>query len=204
MKRRELLAGFLPGAVVPHAWAQQPAMPVVGCLNFADPSPAQAALRVGLKESGYVEGRNVAFAYRGATLAAELVALKVAVIVALAPVAALAARNATRTIPIVFSVSGDPVDLGLVDSFSRPGGNATGVANFVDLTPKRLDLLRVLLPNARSVGYILDPGNPNSAKMLASAQAAAGTAGFDMQVLKAGTESEIEQAIMRLAERRAE
>jgi putative ABC transport system substrate-binding protein len=118
--------------------------------------------------------------------------------------AALAARNTTRTIPIVF-VGSDPVAAGLVASFSRPGGNATGVEAFVlDLSPKRLELLRELLPNARSVGLILHPGNPYSANMLASVKAAASTAGFDIQVLEARTESEIEEAFTRLAERRAE
>ena len=216
MRRRAAIA--LMGATSiawPPAWAQQPAMPVVGYLGATTPEPSApflSAVHAGLKESGYVDGRNVAFAYRWAerryerlpTLAAELVALKVAVILTAGTATALAARNATRTIPIVF-ICDDAVGLGLVDSFSRPGGNATGVEGLVlDVIPKRLQLLRELLPNARSVGFILRPGNPTSADQLASAQAAAGTVGFDIQVLEAGTESEIEQAFTRLAERRAE
>jgi putative ABC transport system substrate-binding protein len=167
MKRRDLLAGLLPVAVAPLARAQQPEMPVVGLLSttsaeyFVRNVGPLSALHAGLKERGYVEGRNVAFAYRWAegdyarlpTLATELVALKVAVIVGAGTAATLAARNATRTVPIVFSVN-DPVELGLVASYNRPGGNATGVDNLLDLYPKQLGLLREMLPNARSVGFI--------------------------------------------------
>ena len=216
MRRRDLIAlvGATSIARPLDVRAQQPAMPVVGYLGTStlEATPFLSALHAGLKESGYVEGRDVAFAYRWAerhyerlpALAAELAALKVAVIVAPSNLAALAARNTTRTIPIVFFVT-DPVAFGLVASLSRPGGNATGVDLLqIDLIPKRLELLRELLPNARSAGFIFQPGNPNSAKVLSSVQGAASIVGFDMQVLEARTESEIEQAFTRLAERRAE
>src|SRR5262245_19827979 len=171
MRRREFLA-FAGGT--PFAWPvpviaqQRPAVPVIGYLGTTSAEalsrlPAlRSGLHAGLKECGYVEGRNVAFAYRWAegdyerlpTLAAELVALKVAVILTPTGPAALAARDATRTIPILFIVA-DPVRSGLVASFSRPGGNATGVVlHQIDLIPKRLELLRELLPNARSVGFL--------------------------------------------------
>jgi putative ABC transport system substrate-binding protein len=219
MNRREII-GLLgaTSAVWPRATqAQQPEMPVVGLLgttsaeNFVRNVGTRSALHAGLKESGYVEGRNVAFAYRWAEgdyarlpiLATELVALKVAVIFGVGIAATQAAWNATRTVPIVFSVN-DPVELGLVASYNRPGGNATGVDNFLDLFPKQLGMLREMLPNARSVGFIRHPGNPSAARQVASVQAAASTTGFDIQVLEARTESEIEQAFARIAERRAE
>jgi putative ABC transport system substrate-binding protein len=135
-------------------------------------------------------------------LAAELVALKVAVIAALGSIAAQAALQATQTIPIVF-LSGDPVALGLVTSFNRPGGNATGISVLApELVAKRLELLRELIPGARSVAFLGNPGNPTAASQLRDVQAAARITGHSLQIFEARTGSEIEQAFARLAEQR--
>jgi putative ABC transport system substrate-binding protein len=159
MQRREFIS-LLGGATT--AWplaarAQQPVMALVGLLSSVQLDDRQVgAIRQGLKDGGYIEGRNVAIKYRSAdarfdrlpALAADLVADPVAAIVALAPPAAVAARAATATIPIVFVVGADPVELGLVSSFNRPGGNVTGVSFIVTaLGAKRLEMLRVLVPS---------------------------------------------------------
>jgi ABC-type uncharacterized transport system substrate-binding protein len=171
MRRREFIA--LVGGVA--AWplavrAQQPAMALIGLLSSAQLDDRQIdAIRRGLKHAGYIEGRNVAIKYRSAdshfdrlpALAADLVADPVTAIIALAPPAAVAAKAATATIPIVFATGADPVDLGLVSNFNRPGGNITGVT-FVSNTlgAKRLDLLRELVPSATIFGCSSTPGIP--------------------------------------------
>jgi len=187
MNRREIIG--LLGATsiawpVPVIAQQRPATPVVGLLSFGSPeagAPFFAALLDGLKEGGFVDGRNVTVTSRWAqgrrerlpTLASELVALNVDVLVASNPYAAVAARDATRTIPIVFMAT-DPVALGLVASYSRPGGNLTGITGLNDsLIPKRLELLRELMPKATSLALLINPENPNAVSQLSDALAAA-------------------------------
>ena len=153
------------------AQAQQPAMPVVGFLRVTSPADSThlvAAFRQGLKEAGFVEGQNVVIEYRWAegqydrlpALAVDLVQRKVAVIAATSALAALTAKAATSTVPIVFIIGADPVRTGLVASLNRPGGNVTGVTfTTVDLTSKRLGQLHELVPKAELIGVLLDPGH---------------------------------------------
>ena len=171
MKRRDfvlLLAGAMTAAR--SLAAQQKAMPVIGYLGSGSPGPVAsfvAAFRQGLSETGYVEGRNVAIEFRWAegrydrlpALAADLVSRKIDVIVAHGGTpSALAAKNATSTIPIVFTTVGDPVGIGLVASLARPGGNLTGFSNIsIDLTPKLFELLSELVPQARVIALLLNP-----------------------------------------------
>jgi putative ABC transport system substrate-binding protein len=214
MRRREFL-GALGGAA---AWplaadAQQPTMPTIGLLHSGSRAAFpefMAAFHQGLNEAGYAEGRNVTIDYRWAegqydrlpALATDLVRRNVAVIVAGGGnVTALAARTATWTIPIVFTGSDDPVKLGLVQSYSRPAGNATGIGliNAV-LTAKRLELLRELTPNAMTIGILVNPKNPNTAGQLADAQEATRSTGRRIQVLNGGNDREMEAAFIALAQ----
>jgi ABC-type uncharacterized transport system substrate-binding protein len=206
MKRREFIT-LLGGAAV--AWplaarAQQPAMPVIGFLNPTSPDAFAGRLRgfrQGLKDTGYVEGENVAIDYRWAEnqidrlplLAAELVRRRVAVIVGNTP-SAFAAKAATTTIPIVFLVAEDPVKLGLVASLARPGGNLTGINMFsAELVAKRLDLLRELVPGAARVGVLVNPTNATTTEStLRDVAAAAAPTGLQIKVLNASTSREIE------------
>src|SRR5215831_867775 len=201
LKRREFIT-LLGGAAVTWplaARAQQTAMPVVGYLNPATPegfSDYLRALRQGLKESGYVEGENLAIEYRWAEnaperlplLAADLVRRRVKVIVAFGP-ASMAAAAATTTIPLVFGVPEDPVRLGLVASLARPGGNATGINFFsVELTAKRLKLLRELVPAVARIAVLVNPANATSTEAtLRDVQSAARAMGLQLQVLNAST-----------------
>ncbi len=210
MTRSEFIAlvggsGLLLATKVRRARAQQPAMPVIGFLNASSPEAFADRLRAfrhGLKEAGFVEGENVAIEYRWAegqydrlpALAAELVRRQVAVIVATggSPVA-LAAKAATATIPIVFTVPEDPVRLGLVASLARPGGNATGINFFSgELAAKRLGLLRELVPAAARVALLIDPATMDS--ILEDAKTAARTMGLQIQVVHASTSRDIEAA----------
>ena len=190
------------------ARAQQPTMPVIGVLDARSPGAIENPLRAfreGLKDAGYVEGENVALAYRWAdnqidrlpALAAELVQRRVAIIAAPGgPVSAFAAKAATATIPIVFIVNEDPVRLGLVASLARPGGNATGINIFAaEVAAKRLDLLRELVPGATRVGVLVNPANATSTEStLRDVAAAARISGLQIKVLNAGTSREIEAA----------
>jgi putative ABC transport system substrate-binding protein len=216
MRRRELMllvAGALTAARALRA--QQKAMPVIGFLNGTSPGPAApfvAALRRGLSETGYVEGQNVAIEYRWAegrydrlpALATDLVGRKVDVIVASGgDRSALAAKSATSTIPIVFT-GGDPVDLGLVASLSRPGGNLTGFSIItVELHPKLLELLSELVPQAGVIALLVNPNNPNAERVTRDVQEAAHAKGVQLPVLKAGGESEIDAAFATLVQQQA-
>src|SRR5882672_5926502 len=215
MRRREFL-GVLSGAA---AWplaarAQQP-MPVMGFLSAVSPGPfAQrvAAFHRGLNETGYVEGRNVAIENRWAeerydrlpALAADLVGRRVVVIVAYTDAAALAAKAATTTIPIVFVNGGDPVRAGIVPSLNRPGGNVTGASFFgVDLAPKQLALLHEVVPKAAVVALLVDENVPDAVTGVSAVQEAARILGLQLVVLKARTASNIDTAFATLVRERA-
>jgi putative tryptophan/tyrosine transport system substrate-binding protein len=214
--RREFIT-LLGGATAawPHAArAQQPAMPVVGFLNSTSPDADRLrAFRQGLKDSGYVEGENVAIEYRWASnqndqlevLAAELVRRKVTVIVATGgTLPALAAKAATSTIPIVFGVGDDPVTLGLVSNLARPGGNATGINFFLgELTAKRLELIRELLPAAKRVAVLINPANSARAEStVRDVKSAAQAMGLQTTIFHGSTASEIHAAFDKLAPER--
>ena len=193
--------------------AQQKAVPVIGILGATSPDfPLVAAnlagFRQGLGETGYVEGQNVTIEHRWANgeydrlpaLAVDLVARKVDAIAATSVPSALAAKSATSTIPIVFSV-GDAVEPGLVASLARPGGNLTGVSFLaVELLPKLVELLSELVPQARVMALLVSPSNPNTPRNIVDAQEAARAKGMQLQVLKAGTEREIEAAFTSLVQ----
>jgi putative tryptophan/tyrosine transport system substrate-binding protein len=210
MKRREFIALIGAAAAPSVLWplaarAQQPAMPVVGLLEPTSPdafADCLRAFRQGLKDTGYVEGENVAIEYRWAenqsdrlpALADELVRRKVAVIIAVAG-AAFAAKAATTTIPIVFIAGEDPVRLGLVASLARPGGNLTGINQFNDeLAAKRLELLRELVPGVTRVAVLLDPTVTTTETTLRDVEAAARAIGLQIQVFNASTSREINAA----------
>jgi putative tryptophan/tyrosine transport system substrate-binding protein len=215
MKRRAfitLLGGAAAGWPL-NARAQQPSLPVIGFLGAVSPdgfSERMRGFRQGLKEAGYVEGENVAIEYRWAEneldrlpeLAAELVRKQVSVIAATGGTApAIAVKAVTKTIPIVFTVPEDPVKLGLVASLSRPGGNLTGVNLFVgELMPKRLELLRELVPGMTCVAVFVNLANPARAESQVKEAESAGRAmGLRVQILHAGTRSEINAAFAALA-----
>jgi ABC-type uncharacterized transport system substrate-binding protein len=217
MRRRQFIT-LLGGAA---AWpiaarAQQPAMPVIGFLGSASAGPyarMMAAFRQGLNETGYVEGRNVAIEYRWAegqndrlpALAADLVRRQVTVIATTGTPETLAAKAATATIPIVFQVGIEPVQVGLVASLSRPGGNLTGVTNLnVEVGPKRLELLKELVPTATLMALLVNPTSPNLTESTTKdALAAARTLGVQLHVLHASTERDIDDAFAALVQLRA-
>jgi putative tryptophan/tyrosine transport system substrate-binding protein len=217
MQRRQFIT-FLGSAV---AWplaarAQQPAFPVIGYLGAQSPAAFASRLRAfrqGLGETGYVEGRNVAIEFRWAegqqnrlsALAADLAGRRVAVIVAPggAP-AALAAKSATATIPIVFEMGADPIAMGLVGSLNRPGGNLTGVSSLnVEVTPKRLEILHELVPTAAVVAVLINPTSPTADSQLRDLQAAARALGLQFHVLHAGTERDFDTVFVTLLQLRA-
>src|ERR1700736_514622 len=220
MRRREFITLFGGAAV---AWplaarAQQPALPVGAFIRFGSADGSArfvAAFRKGLNETGYVEGQNVTVEYdwlegqydRLSTLMADLVRRRVAVIATPGTAqAALAAKVATATIPIVFGVGDDPVKLGLVASLARPGGNATGINSFVqEVVAKRLRLLHELVPKAVRVAVLVNPANASSAEsVLREVQQAAPTIGLQIQILNASTIGEIDAAFATLARERSD
>ena len=216
MRRRDFIT-LLGGAAVVRplaAQAQQPAMPVVGILDGQSFDPhLMTAFREGLKEAGYIEGRNVATYFRSAygqtdrlvTLAGDIVGRRVAVIVTTGGGAtALAAYAATTTIPIVFVNGVDPVTSGLVMSLNRPGGNATGVYIFQQvLEGKRLGFLRELVPSAASIAVLLNPTNANFQAQLRGVQDAARVLGQQVSILSASTERDIDVAFATVTESNA-
>jgi len=217
MRRRELIT-LLGGAA---AWplaarAQQAAMPMIGFLNgaFAEGyTTERAAFLSGLDEAGYVDGRNVTIEYRWAegqtdrlpTLANDLVQQQVAVIAATSTPAALAAKAATKTIPIVFETGADPVQLGLVTSLNEPGSNVTGITQLnLEVSPKRLELLHEIMPAARLVVLVVNPRNPTVSEASANQmQAAARTLGLDLRVINASNDDEVEAAFAKAVQMRA-
>jgi putative ABC transport system substrate-binding protein len=218
MRRREFitLVGGAAAAWSLAARAQRGGMPVIGFLNAAfaaNYATQRAAFLKGLGEGGYVDGKSVAIEYRWAEdqngrlpmLAAELVQRQVAVIAATSTPAALAAKAATAAIPIVFEMAADPIQLGLVASLARPGGNATGVTQInVEVGPKRLELLHELLPAARVMALLVNPSNPAVAEASTNVmQTAARTLGLELVVVRASSEGDFEGAFAKAAQSRA-
>ena len=216
MRRRDFIT-LLGGAATTWpltAWAQSSALPVIGFMNLSTPRAfEEAAFRQGLSETGYIEGQNVTTEFHWAeghddrlpALAADLVRRRVSVIAATGTPAALAAKAATATIPIVFETAGDPVKLGLVASLNRPGRNITGVTQLSsELVSKRLGLLHDLIPTARIVGLLVNPTDPRAETQTREMQEAAQALGLQIHVLSAGTDAEIDTAFASLSELRPE
>jgi putative ABC transport system substrate-binding protein len=214
MRRRDFikaLTGAGTAVWAPALRAQPSGLPLIGFLSSRSPGESAsvvAAFRQGLREAGFVEGQNLAIAFRWAegqydklpALAFELVGLPVALIYAAGgPPSAFAAKGATSTIPVVFSAAADPVEIGLVPSLSQPGGNVTGMGIFnASLGTKRLELIKELLPNASVVGYLLNPANRMSETEIKSVLAAAGSLKIDVRILNAKSESELDQTFESL------
>ena len=214
MNRRELLLLVAGAITAGHGLrAQQKAMPVIGYLSGGTPAAnlSLAAFLHGLGEAGWVEGHNVAIEYRWAefrydrlpSLAADLVDHKVDVIAACGGAdEAFAAKNATSIIPIVFVTGVDPVETGLVASLARPGGNLTGVTNLnTQLWQKRVELIAELVPQAKAIGLLLNPNNARTGRIIGSTQQAANAKGLQLEILKAGTEPEVDAAFATAVDR---
>jgi putative ABC transport system substrate-binding protein len=217
-QRRELIA-LIGGAMavgLPGVHAQQPVNPVIGFVSGGSADTfgyLVSAFREGLSETGYVEGRNVAIEFRWANgkydrlpgLVAGLVQRQVSVLAATTTPGALTAKMASNSIPIVFATDGDPVQLGLVASLNRPGGNVTGVTQLnVEVGPKRLELARELIPKARAIALLVNPTNPLAQPILQDSQAAARILGLQLRVLHASNESDFDAAFRGAAEVRAD
>jgi putative ABC transport system substrate-binding protein len=217
MQRRKFV-GLLGGVIAawPLAARAQKPMPVIGVLSTGSPGDSVTsmnAFRLGLREAGYVEGRNLAIEYSWAeghydrlpAMAAELVGRKVDLIMASSPPAAQAAKSATSTIPIVFRGGADPVAIGLVASLAHPGGNLTGVSFVPDeLASKRLELLCDLVPKAQVIALLVNPSNATAERASRDVEDAARMKGLQLHVLKAGNDSEIDSAFTSLAQLHAD
>jgi putative ABC transport system substrate-binding protein len=219
MKRREFIT-LLGGAAV--AWplaahAQQPVMQVIGFLSAGSQQSDAArlvAFRRGLNETDYVEGRNVASEYRWAdhqydrldALAVELLGRRVTAIVAIGgPAPAVAAKAATRTVPIVFTIGGDPVEIGLVASLNRPGANVTGVTTMANIVvAKQFEVLHEAVPEAVVIGFLVNPTNPNAETDTKEAQEATRTLGLQLRVVNASTEHDIDAAFASFDQQRVD
>jgi putative ABC transport system substrate-binding protein len=212
MRRREFIT-LLSGAAAAWPFAargQQPTMPVIGFLNSTSPGPYAhlvAAFRQGLKDSGYLEGQNIAIEFRWAegrddklpALAADLVSRQVAVLFGAGPAAARAAKAATASIPVVFTSGDDPVKIGLVSSLNRPGANVTGVnLLFSEAQTKRLELLRGLIPTAKAVGFVFDPEIPPRMEV----EPAARHLGLKLHAVSVAAEHDIDAAFASFADHR--
>jgi len=217
MRRREFLSAIGAVASAPFAArAQQLAIPVIGFLSSGTAAGLEyltAAFRQGLGEAGYVEGRNVAIEYRWAegqydrlpVIAADLVRRRVSVVLAGTTPAALAAKKATSTIPIVFIVGADPIAIGLVDSLSRPSSNVTGVSNYLsDLGAKRLELLRELVPNAAVIGVLVNPSFPDAESQSKDLKEAAHKLGQLVRIVNVNNEKDFDAAFATLRQLQAE
>jgi len=214
--RREFIVGGAAAAWPVMARAQQPKMPVVGFLNGGSPegyAPMVEAVRQGLKEAGYVEGQNFAIEFGWAegkyerlkALASDMIRRQVDVIAATSTPAALATKALTSTIPIVFTTGADPVELGLVASLNRPGGNVTGVSFLVnELTSKQFEMLHKLLPKASLFGFLVNPDVAFAKSQIKDAEGAARSLGHRLLVLTAKTEREIDAAFNTLVQRKAD
>jgi putative ABC transport system substrate-binding protein len=215
MRRREFIVGAAGAAAWPLATrAQVSAIPAIGYLHFGSPEsdPRLTGLRRGLNQSGYVEGRNFVIEYRWAgnqadrlpALPADLVQLQVAVIVVTALLPALAAKAATTAIPIVFSIAGDPVELGVVASLNRPGGNLTGVTSLnVEVAPKQIELIRNVIPTATSIALLVNPASQLQAERATKdVQAAAAKLGLRIHVLHASNERDFDTVFATLEQTR--
>src|SRR5439155_8804784 len=216
MRRRDLIIfGGAAVALPLDVGAQQKAIPVIGFLDGGSPEafgPGAAAFRKGLGDAELVEGRNIRIETRWAeghydrlpVLAAELVRIPAVAIAATGITAALAAKAASATIPVVFHTGGDPVKAGLVSSLGRPGGNVTGIVTLGKiLVPKQFDLLHELVPKADPIGFLVNPENGVLKFDISNAQEAARTKGLRLQVMEAGNDREIEAAFAALGQRQS-
>jgi putative ABC transport system substrate-binding protein len=214
--RREFIALLSGAAAWPlAARAQQPAVPVIGFLGAGARGPLRqqiAAFLEGLKESGYIEGQNVAVEFRFAegqfdrfpALASDLVRSQVAVLLVASNAGALAAKQATRTIPIVFTVGDDPITSGLVPSLNRPGGNLTGVYQFSNgLEAKRLGLLHEMVPKATTIAVLVNPNYSGAEDQLRDVEEAAASLGVQLVIVRANVESDFDTAFSTLVQQRA-
>jgi putative tryptophan/tyrosine transport system substrate-binding protein len=217
MRRRQLIRLLGGAALSPLTANAQRSLPVIGFMNASMPQgyagQALVAFRQGLAETGFIETQNVTIEYHWAeghydrlpAIAADLVRQKVTVIAATSTPAALAAKAATSSIPIVFETAGDPVALGLVESLNRPGGNVTGVTQLnAQLVPKRLGLLHDLLPGAKTVGLLVNPKDPRAEMQSTDMQEAARTLGLRIHIVGTSTQSDIESAFNRLLAEQAD